>query len=393
MSGACLNFTLNEYADRLTKTQSEMHRRGIDTLIVSEPANMAWLTGYDGWSFYVHQAVVVPSEGNPIWFGRGIDVTGAKRTVYLSEENVVGYADHFVQSTERHAMEELCRLLKERQLDAGIIGVEMDNYWYSAAAHMTLSTGLPRCEFKDATGLVNWQRSIKSPQEIVFMRRAARIVELMHERIQEKMEPGMRKCDLVAEIYDAAIRGTPEFGGDYPSFGPLLPSGPDAAACHLTWDDKPLRENEGTFFEIAGVYKRYHVPLARTIFLGTPSQKFLDAEKATLEGMEAGLALAKPGSKCEDVAIAFYGVLEKYGIQVGNRVGYSVGLSYPPDWGEHTMSFRRGDMTVLQPGMTLHFMTGLWFDDWGFEITETILITPEGHECLARVPRKLFVKN
>ena len=54
---------------------------------------------------------------------------------------------------------------------------------------------------------------------------------------------------------------------------------------------------------------------------------------------------------------------------------------------------RPGDQTELQPGMTFHFMTGLWMDDWGFEITESIVITETGAECLADVPRKLFVKD
>ncbi|MER9108724.1 ectoine hydrolase DoeA, partial [Mesorhizobium sp. M0848] len=45
------------------------------------------------------------------------------------------------------------------------------------------------------------------------------------------------------------------------------------------------------------------------------------------------------------------------------------------------------------PGMIFHFMTGFWYDDFGFEITETVLITPDGNECLSKVPRKLFVKD
>ena len=66
---------------------------------------MAWLTGYDGWSFYVHQCVVVPPTGEPVWFGRGQDANGAKRTAYLDHDNIVGYPDHYVQSTERHPMD------------------------------------------------------------------------------------------------------------------------------------------------------------------------------------------------------------------------------------------------------------------------------------------------
>ena len=82
-----------------------------------------------------------------------------------------------------------------------------------------------------------------------------------------------------------------------------------------------------------------------------------------------------------------------YGIEKDNRTGYSIGASYPPDWGERTMSLRPGDKTVLQENMTFHFMTGLWMQDWGFEITESIRITQTGYECLADVPRELFVKE
>ena len=388
-----LNFTRTEYAERLAKTRRAMEAKGIDLLYVSDPSNMAWLTGYDGWSFYVHQGVIVPPDGEPVWYGRGQDANGAKRTAYLGHDNIVGYADHYVQSTERHPMDYLSSVIAERGWDKLVIGVEMDNYWFSAAAFASLQKNLPNARFLDATALVNWQRAVKSSQELEYMRIAGRIVGAMHQRIFDKIEPGMRKCDLVAEIYDAGTRGVEGYGGDYPAIVPLLPSGADASAPHLTWDDKPMKIGEGTFFEIAGCYNRYHCPLSRTVFLGKPNQAFLDAEKATLEGMEAGLAAARPGNACEDIANAFFGVLKKYKIVKDNRTGYSIGLSYPPDWGERTMSLRPGDRTELKPGMTFHFMTGLWLEDMGLEITESIAITETGVEMMSDVPRALVVKD
>ena len=392
MSAPNLNFSRAEYAERLARTRRAMEKAGIDLLIVTDPSNMHWLTGYDGWSFYVHQCVLVPPDGEPIWFGRGQDANGAKRTAYLSHDNIIGYPDHYVQSTERHPMDFLSGIIEERGWDKGVIAVDMDNYYFSAAAYMSLTRHLPNATFKDSLSLVNWQRAVKSATEIDYMRKAGRIVEAMHRRILETVEPGLRKCDLVAEIYDAGLRGVDGYGGDYPAIVPLLPSGEEASAPHLTWDDRPMKRGEGTFFEIAGCYKRYHCPLSRTVFLGKPTQAFLDAEKAVLEGMEEGLAAAKPGNVCEDIANAFFAVLKRYGIVKDNRTGYPIGLSYPPDWGERTMSLRPGDRTELRPGMTFHFMTGLWLENMGLEITESILITETGVECLSNVPRQLFVK-
>ena len=388
-----LPFSRAEYADRLAKVRAAMQIKDIELLIATDPSNMAWLTGYDGWSFYVHQCVLVPLEGEPFWFGRLQDGNGALRTVYMDEANILSYPDHYVQSPERHPMDVLSTLIDDRDWGNLAIGVEMDNYYFSAAAFASLLKHLPNAKFQDATALVNWCRAVKSDQELTYMRRAGRIVGEMHNRIFEKIEPGMRKCDLVAEIFDAGIRGADGHGGDYPAIVPLLPSGSDAAAPHLTWDDKPMKSGEGTFFEIAGCYRRYHAPLSRTVFLGKPSQTFMDADKAVQEGMVAGLEKARAGNTCEDIANAFFAVLKKHDIIKSNRAGYPIGISYPPDWGERTMSLRPGDETVLEPGMTFHFMTGLWMDDWGLETTESIVITEGKAECLADVPRQLMIKD
>ena len=392
-----LPFTREEYGKRLAKVRAAMDERGIDVVVATDPSNMAWLTGYDGWSFYTHQAVLVTMDRLPLWWGRAMDANGAKRTVYLPHDRIVGYSDDYVQSTERHPHEHLAALLADHGLSDATVGVEMDNYYYSAAAHQHLTAGLPEARFTDATGLVNWQRGVKSAQEIVYMRRAARIVERMHERILELIEPGMRKSTLVAEILHAGtvgIDGIDGFGGDYPAIVPMLPTGADASAPHLTWDDRPFEVGAATFFEIAGCYRRYHTPLSRTIHLGVPPDDLVRAEAAVVEGLEAGLDAARAGNRACDVANAFHGALQRAGIERDARCGYPIGLSYPPDWGERTISFRSTDQTILQPNMTFHFMPGLWMQDWGLEITESILIRDVGPaETFADHPRTLFVKT
>ena len=387
-----LNFSLEEFQKRITKTRKKMIATGLNTLIISDPSNMNWLTGYDGWSFYVHQAVILSLDGDPVWWGRGMDANGAKRTVFMESKNIHGYEDTYVQNPEKHPMSDLARLIKDLQLNEGNIGVEMDNYWFSASAFFTLKKELD-VKFVDITGLVNWQRAIKSKTEIVYMKQAAKIVEHMHEVVVEKAVVGMPKNELIADVYHASVSGVDGIWGDYPSMVPMAPSGMDATAPHLTWNDQPMKKGESTFFEIAGAFKRYQCPQSRTLFLGTPPQKYLDAEKAVLEGINVGLEQAKPGNQCQDIAYAFNQTLNKLGFEKDSRCGYAIGVSYPPDWGERTMSFRDGDTSIMQPGMTFHFMPALWLDDGGLEITEPFVITENGAECLCNTPRKMFVKN
>jgi ectoine hydrolase len=387
------NFTQEEYEHRILKTRHAMDKVGLELLVVSDPSNMCWLTGYDGWSFYTHQAIILTIEGDPIWWGRGMDALGAKLTVFMGDKNIFGYDDVYVQNPDQHPMETLSKLIKDMGMETAHIGVEMDNYYFSAAAYQSLLKNLPNASFSDTTGLVNWQRAIKSATEITYMRRAARIVEEMHAMIIDRAEPGMRKNDLVADIYHQAISGADGHWGDYPAIVPMAPSGMDATAPHLTWDDTPLKQGECTFFEIAGAHKRYQCPQSRTLYLGKPPQKYMDAEKAVLEAVDAGLEMAKPGNKCEDIANAFNQRLNQLGFEKDSRCGYAIGISYPPDWGERTMSFRRGDQSVLKPGMTFHFMPALWLDDGGLELTEPILITENGCECLCKTPRRMTVKS
>ena len=387
-----LNFSLEEFQKRITKTRKKMISTGLNTLIISDPSNMNWLTGYDGWSFYVHQAVILSLDGDPVWWGRGMDANGAKRTVFMESKNIHGYEDTYVQNPEKHPMLDLAKLIKDLQLNEGNIGVEMDNYWFSASAFFTLKKELD-VKFVDVTGLVNWQRAIKSKTEIVYMKQAAKIVEHMHEVVVEKAVVGIPKNELIADVYHASVSGVDGIWGDYPSMVPMAPSGMDATAPHLTWNDQPMKKGESTFFEIAGAFKRYQCPQSRTLFLGTPPQKYLDAEKAVLEGINVGLEQAKPGNQCQDIANAFNQTLNKLGFEKDSRCGYAIGVSYPPDWGERTMSFRDGDTSIMQPGMTFHFMPALWLDDGGLEITEPFVITENGAECLCNTPRKMFVKN
>ncbi|MEO1318915.1 MAG: aminopeptidase P family N-terminal domain-containing protein, partial [Pseudomonadota bacterium] len=124
-------FAQAEYDARLAKTRAAMEAAGIELLIVSDPSNMAWLTGYDGWSFYVHQCVVLGLSDPPLWYGRMQDTEGAYRTVWMADDRVLGYPDTYVQNPSAHPMAYLAEQLSAAHGTARI-GVEMDNYWFTA---------------------------------------------------------------------------------------------------------------------------------------------------------------------------------------------------------------------------------------------------------------------
>ncbi len=389
-----LAFDVAEYEGRVRKTKEAMARHGIEVLLCVNPSNMCYLTGYDSWSFYVHQLVIVAlDERQPIWIGRGMDANGAKITTYLEDGNILFYPDEYVQSTTKHPMQFVAAFVKEKGWARRTFGLEMDSYYFTAAAYHTLKTSLRNASFKDSYSLVNWVRVIKSSQEIAYMAQAARIVEKAMSVAVDAIHVGNRQCDAAAAIFHAQISGTPEYGGEYTALVPMLPTGAGTATPHLTWNDSRFVVGEATILELAGCRRRYHCPMARTVHLGRPAQVLADTAEVVVEGLDAALDFAKPGVTCEEVEEVWRQTIDRHGIVKDSRIGYSTGLNYPPDWGEHTLSLRPGDKTVLRPNMTIHLIPGIWKDDWGVEISECFRVTETGAEPFCSTPRRLFVKD
>jgi len=389
-----MNFTVEEYKSRLKKVQSLMQEKGIELLISQDPSNMNYLTGYDAWSFYYAQCVIVHVNAEePICFVRNQDAGGAYIKTYLKDENIIQYQEKYIHTWPLHPYEALVDIIKDRKWDKLSIGLEMDSHYFTAYCYEKIKKGLPNAKILDCERLVNWVRVVKSNTEIKFMKAAAEISQLGMKKAFEAINPGVRQCDAVAEIYSTLIKGTPEFGGDYSSIVPMIPTGKGTSASHLTWSEDKFREGEASIIELAGVNKKYHCPMARTILLGNPDQKKIDTMQKTNEALQAGIDKVKPGNTADDVAQAFWKILDKYGIEKTSRTGYSIGIGYPPDWGEHTLNISKGDMTVLKPNITFHMIAVMQFGNWGVEASEAIRVTETGHELFCNFSKELHIKS
>lgn len=388
-----LTFSLTEFRERLQKTKNSMERQGIDVLLITDPANMNYLTGFDAWSFYVHQLLIVMSdEEEPIWVGRGMDAKAAEITTWLHEDNIIPYTDDYVQSTTKHPMDFVANLITQKGKANAVIAAEYDAYYFTAKSYIQLTGNLPNATFIDGTNLVNWIRIIKSDAEISYIKKAATIATKAMKRGIERIEAGVRECDVVADIMHQQVSGTEAFGGDYTAIVPLLPSGEKTSACHLTWTENKYKKENPVIIELAGCYRRYHAPLARTLYIGEPPKEIKELTEVILEGIDATLAMIRPGVTCEEIESTWRKTIQKRGYEKKSRIGYSTGLNYPPDWGEHTASLRPGDKTILQPNMVFHMIPAIWLDTYGVEISETFRVTETGIEVLADVDRKLYIK-
>ena len=239
-------FDRAEYADRLRRVRARMSDQGLDALIVSDPANMAYLTGYDGWSFYTPQGVAVGLDVDPVLFTRLMDANGARVTTYLDDDAILGFPDHYVQARDKHPLDWVAGELQKRGLGRGTIGVESDAYYFTPRAYHALEAGLGDATLVDSAELVNWVRVVKSPAELAVMREAAQIMERVIRTGIDAVRPGrapVRRGRRHLRRAGRAALGA--FGGEYTSFVPMLPTGVGTSTPHLTWSDAPFTRGRG----------------------------------------------------------------------------------------------------------------------------------------------------
>ena len=92
-----------------------MQNKGIDLLVSHDPANMNYLTGYDAWSFYYAQCVLVHvNEDEPICFVRAQDGGGAYIKTYLKNENIIEYDEKYIHTWPLHPYQYLVEVIKKK---------------------------------------------------------------------------------------------------------------------------------------------------------------------------------------------------------------------------------------------------------------------------------------
>ena len=388
-------FSNKEFISRINKVKLKMNEKGIEILLISNPANQFYLTGYDGWSFYTPQMVLIHiNDAQPYWIGRRMDAVGAKFTSFLNKNHIVSYPDTYVASTTKHPMNFLVEFIKKKKWHKKNIGVEMDDYYYSAKWHQILKKNLSQSKFVDAFLLVNWARMIKSDQELLYMKQAGQIANLAMKNAMKKAKPGIRQCDVIAELNKTTTSGTKKIGGTFTCKPPNAMVGEYCSAPHLSWTDKKLKKNEIFYLELGGAKHRYHVPLARCIYMGKAPEKILRIAEIIKEGLNSVLDRVKPGVSGHDLEEVWKKVISKYNIEKDSRIGYPVGIGYPPTWGELTTSLRKGDKNIIHENMTFHCIPALWMEKFGIVISETFVVKKKGAERLTNYSQKLFdLKN
>ena len=379
-----LPFTDEEYAARLAAVRRNMEAAGVEVMLTAVPENVVYLTGYHSLAYFTFQLLVVPLDQPPILLVRG--VARHKARIDSCLEHVVGYFD-----TE-DPDEATYRLLGDHGLLGRRIGNQNDAWFFSAARYTKLLARLGVDALPDCSGLVEAVRRRKSPKEIEYLREAGRYCAASLEAAIGAVRPGALETEISAAAHEALHRA----GSEYLGHAAQFVAGPQAGLAFECAGRRPVAADDVVYMEAGGTHNRYNCMLSRTVIVGNPDPKWARMAEASRDALEAAKAATRAGVTSHEVDRAGRSVIREAGFADGfeHRLGYSVGIGFPPDWGEgRIMSINENDPLVLEPGMCFHYIPDCKYPHQGGVVfSECLAVTETGYELLSDFASEIFYR-
>ncbi|TNC06196.1 aminopeptidase P family protein [Methylobacterium terricola] len=376
-------FPKSEYDGRVAKARARLAAAGLDVMIVTGPENIFYLTGQQTPGYYTFQALILPVDGDPVFVIRQLEYFNFIANTYIPDAEV--YQDG------EEPIGFLTRVLRDRGLAGQRLAIDKRGWFLPIAIYEALQDQLGA--IGDAAGIVEALRAVKSPLEIEKLERAAAYVDAGMRAGLAVVKAGNTENDLVAAMMGAAIAA----GSEYLGMEPLVSSGPRSGIPHGTWRRRRIEPGDPAFLEMAACHDRYHAALMRSAWIGTPPADAAAMMDACQDALAAALETIRPGIPCEVPHLACQAVIDKAGYTDAfrKRLGYSVGISFAPDWGEGAiLSLNKGVTTELQPGMAFHLPPALRiYGRFTVGVSETIVVTETGHRVLGTLDRAMVSVN
>lgn len=373
-------FPRAEYDARQHAVRTELSRRGIDVMIVTGPENIFYLTGQQTPGYYTFQALLLPVEGDAVFIIRRLEYFNFIANTYI--------ADAVVYDDGSDPVALLVDVVSQRGWASKRVAIDKRGWFLPIAVYEALSAKLGAVG--DAAGVVEAQRAVKSPLEIAKLETAAGYVDAGMRAGMAAVRVGATENDLVAAMMGAAIAA----GSEYVGMEPLVSTGPRSGVPHGTWRRRRIEDGDAAFLEMAACHDRYHAALMRSAWVGAVPPEAEDMMKVCQDALAAALDAIRPGEPCEAAHAACQAVIDAGGHTDAfkKRTGYSIGISFAPDWGEGgILSLYTGVTTLLKPGMVFHLPPALRiYGRFTVGVSETVVVTETGCRALGTIDRALL---
>ena len=378
-------FKKEEFSERKSKVIKELKKQHLDGLLMFRQESMYWLTGYDTFGYVYFQCLILTIKGDLVLLTRAPDLRQAQNTSIIKDIRI------WVDKDKSDPTDELKNILSELSLEKSNLGVEYEAYGLTGRNAIRLNNSLKNfTTLHDKSELISFFRVIKSPAEIVYVKKAAELADKAMDAAWKYARAGQNESKILAEMQGAIFNG----GGDYPANEFIIGSGKNALLCRYQSEKRNLGEVDQLSIEWAGTYKHYHSAMFRTIPIGKINDKQKKMYEACVEALNECEKKLKPRNKVGEVFDVHAEVFDKLGYKKSrmNACGYSLGATFAPNWMDWPMLYT-GNPYVIRPG-NIFFMHMILMDSenqLAMNLGETYLVTEKGNERLGKKKLDLVI--
>jgi Xaa-Pro dipeptidase len=380
-----VHFTNQEFKNRKEKVLKSMDEANVDALLMFKQESMYWLTGYDTFGYVFFQCLVLDKYGNIILLTRAPDLRQAQNTSIIKDIRI------WIDKNMTNPSDDLKKILNELKLEGKKIGIEYDAYGLTGKNALLLNKSLnEHYKIEDKSELISQLRVIKSPEEILYVKKAAELADKALDEVWKNAKAGVSEAKILAEMQKIIF----ENGGDYPANEFIIGSGHNALLCRYQSEKRILSNPDQLTIEWAGTYKHYHSAMFRTIPIRKANQKQHKMYDACLGALNKCEEKLVPGNTVGEVFDIHAKTLDDHGYIKSrmNACGYSLGATFSPNWMDWPMLYT-GNPYVIQPG-NVFFMHMILMDsdnELAMNLGETYLVTENGNERLGKKKLDLVV--
>jgi len=380
-----IHFSKEEFSERKSKVIKELKKQNLNGLLMFRQESMYWLTGYDTFGYVYFQCLILTTKGELVLLTRAPDLRQAQNTSIIKDIKI------WIDKDNANPADELKNILSELELEKSNLGVEYEAYGLTGRNAIRLNDSLKNFTMlHDKSELISYLRIVKSPAEIIYVKKAAELADDAMEIVWKYAHAGQDEAKILAEMQSAIFKG----GGDYPANEFIIGSGKNALLCRYQSEKRKLDEIDQLSLEWAGTYKHYHSAMFRTVPIGKVNDKQKKMYAACVEALKSCENKLKPGNKVGEVFDVHADVFDRLGYKKSrmNACGYSLGTTFSPNWMDWPMLYT-GNPVVLAPGMVF-FMHMILMDsenELAMNLGETYLLTDNGNERLGKKKLDLVV--
>ena len=381
-----IQFTSKELKNRKEKVLKNMNDSNIDALLMFKQESMYWLTGYDTFGYVFFQCLILDKSGNVVLLTRAPDLRQAQNTSNIKDIRI------WIDKDDANPNDDLKKILNELKLESKKIGIEYNAYGLTGRNAMQLNKSLNGLyKIEDKSELISKLRTIKSIEEISYVRKAAELADKALDEVWKNAKAGVSEGKILAHMQKIIF----ENGGDYPANEFIIGSGHNALLCRYQSEKRILSNPDQLTIEWAGTYKHYHSAMFRTIPIGKANPKHYKMYDACVEALTNCEKKLIPGNTVGEVFDTHAETFDNLGYKKSrmNACGYSLGGTFSPNWMDVPPMIFSGNPLILKPGMVffMHMILMDSVNQLAMNLGETYLVIEKGNERLGKQKLDLII--